>query len=118
MQVVDIHADLRMLVGNPGQAYLFRRNGEMTLIDALGPGHAPDIADAIEDWGEDPMALTRLVITHWHADHAGSAAAVAHWPGIEVLAHRADAPVIRGERPGPPPDLTAAEKVLHAEVAA
>ena len=37
---------------------------------------------------------------------------------MTVLAHRADAPVIRGERPGPPPAFTPAERELHARVAA
>ena len=61
--------------------------------------------------------LRRIVLTHFHADHAGSAAELAT-DGVQVLAHRADAPVIRGERPGPPPSFTPAERELHARVAA
>jgi glyoxylase-like metal-dependent hydrolase (beta-lactamase superfamily II) len=37
------------------------------------------------------------VLTHAHQDHVGAAAEVAAWGDVTVLAHRADAPVIRGE---------------------
>jgi glyoxylase-like metal-dependent hydrolase (beta-lactamase superfamily II) len=56
--------------------------------------------------------LRRLLLTHFHEDHVGSAADVAAWGDITVYAHRADAPVIRGERAGPPPKLADGEQVL------
>ena len=48
----------------------------------------------------------------------GSAAGLAGRSGARVLAHRADALVIRGEMPGPPPDFTPEEKALHEKVVA
>src|SRR5439155_2516414 len=36
----------------------------------------------------------------------------------EVVAHKADAPILRGDEPGPPPELTADERPLHAQVTA
>jgi glyoxylase-like metal-dependent hydrolase (beta-lactamase superfamily II) len=118
MQIMDLGADLRMLVGSPGQAYLFRRGEEITLIDTGAVGCAGDIAAALRDWGADTSALRRVVLTHWHADHAGSAAEIGSWPGVEVLAHRLDAPVIRGQAAGAEPVFTDAERALHAQVAA
>jgi glyoxylase-like metal-dependent hydrolase (beta-lactamase superfamily II) len=58
------------------------------------------------------------VLTHFHDDHAGSAADVASWARAQVLAGRGDAGYVRGQEPGPPPHFTAAERQLHAAVAA
>ncbi|WP_433167099.1 MBL fold metallo-hydrolase [Kribbella sp. CA-247076] len=58
-----------------------------------------------------------MVLTHFHDDHAGGAAEVAAW-GVPVVAHAADAPVIRGEVKGPPPNFTEQELELHRLVAA
>jgi glyoxylase-like metal-dependent hydrolase (beta-lactamase superfamily II) len=113
MCVVDLRPDLRMLVGTPGQAYLHRRGDEVLLVDTGPLGGAPAIAAALRDWGLGPEAVTDVVLTHWHADHAGSAAEVATWPNARILVRAADAPVVRDERPGPPPVLTPAEEVLH-----
>lgn len=68
--------------------------------------------------GLAPDDLDRLVITHFHDDHAGSAAEVSSWGAIQVVVHAADAPVIRGEVAGPPPNFTDFERALHARVAA
>lgn len=62
--------------------------------------------------------MRRLVLTHFHEDHAGSAAAVAAWGDAEVLAHRADAPFIRGDEPGPPPQLLDRERPIFDRVRA
>jgi glyoxylase-like metal-dependent hydrolase (beta-lactamase superfamily II) len=41
-----------------------------------------------------------VVLTHFHADHAGSAAEIAAWgSGVPVLAHQADAAYLRGAEP-------------------
>jgi glyoxylase-like metal-dependent hydrolase (beta-lactamase superfamily II) len=89
---------LTMLRFTVGQAYVWRDGEELTLIDTGPAGSAPDIVEAMAALGR----LRRIVLTHFHDDHTGSAAALAT-EGVQVLAHRADAPVIRGFRPGPPP---------------
>lgn len=58
------------------------------------------------------------MLTHGHEDHAGSAAAIRGWGDVEVLAHRADAGIVRGERGRPDPVLTATERPLYEQVAA
>jgi glyoxylase-like metal-dependent hydrolase (beta-lactamase superfamily II) len=103
---------LSMLRFTVGQAYLWRDGDELTLIDTGPAGSGPDIAAALAPLGR----LRRIVITHFHDDHAGSAAALGT-ADVTVLAHRADAPIIRGDRPGPPPNFTPAERELHARVA-
>jgi glyoxylase-like metal-dependent hydrolase (beta-lactamase superfamily II) len=101
-----------------GQAYLWRDEDSLTLIDTGPPGQADAIAAAAGDLGLSLSSLRQIILTHYHQDHVGSAADLAARSGARVLAHRADAPVIRGEMPGPPPVLTAEEKVLHERIAA
>ncbi|MDQ1043246.1 glyoxylase-like metal-dependent hydrolase (beta-lactamase superfamily II) [Streptomyces sp. V4I2] len=54
------------------------------------------------------------MLTHFHEDHVGGAAELAGSTGAEVLVHRLDAPVVRGEAPGPPPVFEDWERPLHA----
>jgi glyoxylase-like metal-dependent hydrolase (beta-lactamase superfamily II) len=54
------------------------------------------------------------VLTHFHADHVGSAAEVRAWGEVTVYAHEADAAVIRGEVPGPDPVLSEWERELSS----
>jgi glyoxylase-like metal-dependent hydrolase (beta-lactamase superfamily II) len=83
-----------------GAAYVWRDGRELTLIDTSTADRASEIERALGD-GE----LRRIVISHWHGGHAGSAAEPARRHGAEVVAHRLEAPVIRGEAVGVPPVL-------------
>jgi glyoxylase-like metal-dependent hydrolase (beta-lactamase superfamily II) len=98
-----------------GQCWIWRDGDEVTLIDSGPPGSAPVIAAALADLGLGTSAVARLVLTHFHVDHAGSANDVRGW-GAEVLAHRGDAPVVRGAEPEPQPPLLPSEEELFAQV--
>ncbi|MEV0156115.1 MBL fold metallo-hydrolase [Micromonospora sp. NPDC050686] len=100
------------------QAYLWLDDDGATLVDTGPAGSGPAIEAALRGLGRARADVRRVVLTHFHDDHAGAAAEVAAWGDVEVVAHAADAPVLRGERPGPPPAFTAAERELHARVAA
>ncbi|MCK8681512.1 MBL fold metallo-hydrolase [Streptomyces lichenis] len=98
-----------------GQAYLWRdSDDDLTLIDAGWAGAAPAIEAAIRGRGLRPEALRRIVLTHCHRDHVGAAGELAARYGAEVLAHPADAPVVRGEAPVPEPVLLDWEVPLYA----
>jgi glyoxylase-like metal-dependent hydrolase (beta-lactamase superfamily II) len=109
MALIELTPRLHLLRFAVGQAYLWRDGADLTLIDTGPAGSAAAIRDAVRALG----TLRRIVLTHFHDDHAGSAGEL----DAPVLAHRADAPIIRGDRPGPPPDFTDWERDLHAKVA-
>ncbi len=101
-----------------GQAYLWRDAAALTLIDTGPPGSYPDIEAALAGLGLQAGDLDQILLTHFHADHAGSAAELAARSGAAVLAHRWDAPVIRGDMPAPQPDLTAGERPRYERITA
>ncbi|MZD06476.1 MBL fold metallo-hydrolase [Streptomyces sp. SID5785] len=113
-EVRDLTPRLRLLRFAVGQAYLWRDGSELTLIDAGAPGAGEPIAEAVRDWGHAPQDVRRIVLTHFHEDHAGGTGAFARISGAEVYAHGLDAPYVRGERPGPAPVYEDWERPLHA----
>ncbi len=97
-----------------GQAYLWQDGEALTLIDAGRAGSAAEIERAIRSLGRAPGQLERIVLTHCHRDHVGAAGELAARWDARVLAHRLDAPVIRGELPVPEPVLLDWEIPLYA----
>ncbi|MET8022725.1 MBL fold metallo-hydrolase [Streptomyces avermitilis] len=119
MQVIEVlsgRTALHLLRFAVGQAYLWCDGDELTLIDAGTAGSAASIVHALTGIGRRPEDVRRIVLTHFHEDHAGGAGAFAALSGAHVSAHRLDAPVVRGEVPGPPPVFEDWERPIHAEV--
>ena len=73
-------------------------NGELALIDAgMGGkyGETDRILENIRRDGYDPERLTKLFLTHYHADHAGGAWDwVERFPSIEVVGSRLTSEVL------------------------
>lgn len=119
MDTVSLLPSLVMFRFPVGHAYLWRDPSGLTLIDAGVPGSAPDLAAAIVSLGHRTADVRRVLLTHFHGDHIGSASSIVPWGDIQVYAHQADAPFIRGSAAGPAPVLTSDwERELHASVGA
>jgi glyoxylase-like metal-dependent hydrolase (beta-lactamase superfamily II) len=116
MDVVTISSRLTLLRFAVGQAYLWRDEHSLTLIDTGVAGSGSQIAAALQTFGAAPADLDRVILTHFHEDHTGAAAEVAGWGAVTVLAHHREAPLVRGEVPGPPPNFTEAEAAWHASI--
>ena len=116
MDAVELVAGLFFLRFPVGHAYLCVDHDGLTLIDTSVPGSGRQLAAAIRQTGRDPAELRQIVLTHGHADHAGSVAEVSAWTGAEVLAGQADAPFLRAGAPPPAPDLAAWERPIYDQV--
>lgn len=108
VEIIDVTPRLRMLRFPIGQAYVWRDGDALTVIDTGTAGHA----DRIAALGR----VERIVLTHCHGDHIGSAAELRAITGAPVHAHRLEAPVIRGEQPEPTPVIPPEERELFDRV--
>ena len=118
MDVVEVVPGLHLLRLPVANAWLWRDADGATLVDTGPPGSGPAVAEALRSLGLRREDVNRVVLTHCHDDHTGSAAEIASWAGAEVVVGRADAAVVRGDVPGSLPAFTPAEQELHATVAA
>ena len=79
-----------------GRANAFVIRGKRPVIVDTGyPGSAPAIIDKLTENGIDPKTVSLILITHGHADHFGSAAALKQLTGAPVAIHRLDAEPMR-----------------------
>jgi glyoxylase-like metal-dependent hydrolase (beta-lactamase superfamily II) len=110
LDVVSVVPGVHMLRFFVGQAYLCEEADRVSLIDAGVSGAGDDIFAALTVLGRRPEDLRQIIITHYHEDHTGALAWLTERSGARVLAHRLDAPVIRGEEPSGEPHITAEER--------
>ncbi len=115
---MDLPAPLLRILLPFGQCWAWRDGDEVTLVDTGPAGSGEAVAAALAGLGLDRDAVVRIVLTHFHADHAGSAAEIRGWNGAEVVAHAAEAPIVRGHEPGPVPDLLPVEQELFDRIGA
>jgi glyoxylase-like metal-dependent hydrolase (beta-lactamase superfamily II) len=71
------------------QAYLIETPDGLFLVDCGMPGQEKKILPAMQRLGRQDLKL--IFITHAHADHTGSAAALKRLTGAQVAVHRLDA---------------------------
>ncbi len=114
--VIRLHEQLVMVPTTHSNAYLWLAEDGATLVDTGDPGDETIIAAALRELGLTERDLTRIVLTHFHPDHVGGAAALAESSGAQVCAGRADAAVIRGTVAGQSWVLTDAEQPMLAAV--
>jgi len=85
-------ANVFLLVGN-----------DLTLVDTGFKGRSTHILKEVRRLGYSPSDIANIIITHHHADHAGSLAALKNVTQAKVIAHPTDAPYIDGRLPQPGP---------------
>lgn len=78
-------------------AFLIQTN-ELTLIDTGAPGSTKKILQAVREIGKQPKDIRHILVTHCHADHAGSLAELKEITGAATYMHAADAAMVRAGR--------------------
>jgi glyoxylase-like metal-dependent hydrolase (beta-lactamase superfamily II) len=68
----------------------------VVLVDTGLPGRSAKIEQALAEARRTIGDVRTILLTHWHADHVGGAAALHQRSGARTVAHQIDAPVITG----------------------
>jgi glyoxylase-like metal-dependent hydrolase (beta-lactamase superfamily II) len=109
--------DLWCVPTTASNAYLWRTTtGGLVVVDPGLYGDERIVLDAVARVGGGDVE--QIVLTHFHSDHAGAAAALAAATGAPICAGPRDAAVLRGDTPPPLPDLTPEERPLYEQIAA
>jgi glyoxylase-like metal-dependent hydrolase (beta-lactamase superfamily II) len=82
----------------PVNNFVLRRGGNIIMIDA-GAGNTMQptlgkLPEALRAGGIEPRAVTHIVMTHLHPDHANGLvddAGAPHYPNAEIIVHRTEA---------------------------
>jgi glyoxylase-like metal-dependent hydrolase (beta-lactamase superfamily II) len=85
-------------------SYMIDGDEGVTLVDTLVPKREGAIAEGLKEIGRSFANVRAILLTHSHADHSGSAAAVKTASEATLYASEADAPAIEGvvKPPDPP----------------
>ncbi len=96
-----------------GRAYLYQEQDKLTLIDTGLIDSTERILAVVGKIGRKPEDVRQIFITHHHNDHTGSLADLVERTGAQVLAHKIEAPVIRGDQSPPEPDANTLRSILR-----
>jgi glyoxylase-like metal-dependent hydrolase (beta-lactamase superfamily II) len=88
-------ARVELMNATRSNIYVVRGDDGDTLVDPGPVGTAPLLL-ALDRRGD--VRLLRIVLTHAHPAHAGSAARIARGTGVRVYVHADDAPFVDGTR--------------------
>ena len=81
-----------------GNIYIIEGAEELVLVDTGVPQDYMLVVDRIKSLGRSPVEVGHIILTHFHLDHAGSAAAFRRLSHAKVYAHEDDVPYIQGDR--------------------
>jgi glyoxylase-like metal-dependent hydrolase (beta-lactamase superfamily II) len=77
-----------------GNVYLSTADDGVVIFDTGIPGNTGRILAALRRLDRGPGDIRAIVLTHWHPDHVGSAAALRRSTGAPVAIGTLDAPVL------------------------
>jgi glyoxylase-like metal-dependent hydrolase (beta-lactamase superfamily II) len=83
--------------------YLVEEGGKLTVVDTGFSAYYRQLPIELNRLGKSLSDVTAVLLTHNHTDHAGSAERTRKETGCIVMAHPADAALVRGEVKAKPP---------------
>jgi len=75
----------------PVNAFVIESNNELTLIDTGFKNSTNKIFSAIQKAGRNPENIKKIILTHSHPDHSGSAAEIKKRLHVPIYLHEEDA---------------------------
>src|SRR6476619_363010 len=96
MDTITVTPNLAMLRVGGWPVYVWHDDDSVTVIDTGAPGSGAEMLTAVP-------RLDRIVLTHGHVDHCGSAAELQEATGATVSSGAGDAAVIRAGAAMPSP---------------
>lgn len=76
-------------------SYIVATPRGVVLVDAGMKSDGSDVFYALDQLGLEHAAVTTILVTHWHNDHAAGAAAIVAASGARVICTEAEAPYLR-----------------------
>lgn len=86
-----------------GNVFLVIDEKELTLIDTGMPRNAGKILAYVHKIGREPSDISRILLTHCHIDHVGSAYELRKLTNAKVAIHQDDAEYLAGTKTLPRP---------------
>lgn len=100
---MELVEGIHKIDGVNANVYLVLDEDELTLVDTGMPRNAGKIRDYVGKMSKEPSRITRIILTHCHMDHTGSAKELKTLTNASVAVHQEDADFVAGKRTLPFP---------------
>jgi glyoxylase-like metal-dependent hydrolase (beta-lactamase superfamily II) len=102
----------RIDVGTGTNAYVVM-GARPILVDSGWASSPKTVEEALRKMGLEPSAISLIVLTHGHGDHAGGAPALREKFGLKILGHRGDVAMTEAGHNRPLHPMSATGKLLR-----
>jgi len=92
---------VHLVDGVNANVFLVIDEEELTVIDTGMPRNASKIMDYVNEIGREPSDISRILLTHCHIDHVGSAHDLKKLTNAKVAIHQEDAEYVAGTKTYP-----------------
>jgi glyoxylase-like metal-dependent hydrolase (beta-lactamase superfamily II) len=111
---MEIVEGIHQVDGVNANVYLLIDDEELIVVDTGTPESAERILGYVHKINKQPSNISKILLTHCHIDHVGSAYELKRITGAKVYVHQEDADFVSGKKsmPAPKGAMGAAFKVM------
>jgi glyoxylase-like metal-dependent hydrolase (beta-lactamase superfamily II) len=100
---MEIVKGIHQVDGVNANVYLLIDGEELTIVDTGMPNNAEKILSYVRKINWQPSSISKILLTHCHIDHAGSAYELKRITNAKVSVHQEDADFVSGKKSMPVP---------------